>query len=59
MASMGMLGPQELIVIFLIILLLFGAKKIPQIARSLGEAIREVKTMQREADETSKTLKEK
>jgi sec-independent protein translocase protein TatA len=37
------LGPQELLFIFLIVLLLFGGKKIPEIARSLGRAMREFK----------------
>jgi len=38
-AIMG-LGPQELIVILLIIVVLFGATRLPQIGRGLGEAIR-------------------
>lgn len=37
------LGMGELIVILLIILLLFGATKLPEIARSLGKAIKEFK----------------
>ena len=37
------LGMGELIVILLIILLLFGAKRLPEIARSLGKAIKEFK----------------
>lgn len=37
------LGMQELIVIFLIILLLFGAKNLPEIAKSLGKGIKEFK----------------
>lgn len=37
------LGGQELIFIMLIILLLFGAKKIPELARGLGKGIREFK----------------
>ena len=37
------LGFQELIVIFLIILILFGAKKIPDIAACLGRVIRDFK----------------
>ena len=36
-------GMGELIVIFLIILLLFGAAKLPEIAKSLGKAIQEFK----------------
>ena len=35
------LGPTELIVILLIVLLLFGGAKLPKLARSLGEASRE------------------
>jgi sec-independent protein translocase protein TatA len=37
------LGPTEIIFIFLAILLLFGAKRIPEIARGLGKGIREFK----------------
>lgn len=35
------LGPTELIVILLIVLLLFGGAKLPKLAKSLGEAQRE------------------
>jgi len=37
------LGPTELIIILLIIMLLFGAAKLPKLARSLGESSREFK----------------
>lgn len=40
---MSMPGPGELLIILLIVLLLFGASRIPQIARSLGEAMKEFK----------------
>lgn len=36
-------GWSEWIVIFLIILLLFGAKRLPEIAKSLGKGIKEFK----------------
>ena len=36
-----MLGTQELLIILLIILILFGSSKLPQLARGLGEAIKE------------------
>lgn len=36
-------GPFEIALIFLVILLLFGAKRIPEIARGLGKGIREFK----------------
>jgi len=38
---MGRLGGPELIVILLIVVLLFGAKKLPELARSLGQSISE------------------
>lgn len=40
---MTMPGPVELTIIFAIVFLLFGAKKLPEIARGLGEGIREFK----------------
>jgi sec-independent protein translocase protein TatA len=36
-------GPMELIIIFLVILLLFGAKRIPEILKSFGEGVKEFK----------------
>jgi TatA/E family protein of Tat protein translocase len=41
---MGGLGPGELIFAFLIVLLLFGAKRLPEIGSSLGKGIREFKS---------------
>ncbi|MFQ5602557.1 MAG: twin-arginine translocase TatA/TatE family subunit [bacterium] len=40
---MGAIGMQELIIIFLVILLLFGSKRLPELARGLGKGIREFK----------------
>jgi sec-independent protein translocase protein TatA len=40
---LGSFGWQEGLVIFLIALLLFGAKRLPEVARSLGQAFREFK----------------
>ncbi|MFD2935816.1 Sec-independent protein translocase subunit TatA/TatB [Spirosoma flavum] len=42
LAFMG-LGGQEMIFIFLALLLLFGAKKIPELAKGLGKGIKEFK----------------
>jgi len=39
----GGLGVPELVIIFLIILVLFGANKIPRIAKDIGGGIREFK----------------
>lgn len=52
----GRVGPVEILFIFLVLLLLFGARRIPEIARSLGKALREfkkgVKDAEREIDVT-------
>ena len=42
-AFLGNFGPGEILVIMFIILLLFGAKKLPELARGLGKGIREFK----------------
>lgn len=34
------LGPSELLLIFLVVLLLFGAKRLPEVARGTGRALR-------------------
>lgn len=45
------LGIQELLIIFFIIILLFGAKKLPELASGLGKGIREFKRASRGVDE--------
>jgi sec-independent protein translocase protein TatA len=40
---MAMPGPTELIIIFLIVLVIFGASRLPQIGKGLGEGIRNFK----------------
>ena len=44
------LGMGEAVVIFLIVLLLFGAKRLPEIGTSLGKGIREFKSSVREIE---------
>ena len=41
-----MLGAEELIPIFILVLLLFGANKLPELARSMGSAMGEFKKTQ-------------
>jgi TatA/E family protein of Tat protein translocase len=43
------LGTQELVVIFLIVLVLFGGKKIPELMRSLGQGLHEFRKSSSEA----------
>jgi sec-independent protein translocase protein TatA len=47
---LGGLGPMELIIILLIVILLFGGKKIPEIAKGLGKGIRDFKSSMSGAD---------
>ncbi len=48
------IGVQELLVILLICLLLFGAQRLPEIGRSLGKAIQEFKKAGRSDDDQEK-----
>jgi len=45
---LGSIGTTEILVILFIVLLLFGAKKIPELARGLGRGIREFKDATKE-----------
>ncbi len=47
---MGRIGLPELLIILLILVILFGAAKIPQLGRGLGEGIRNFKKGLREKD---------
>ncbi len=47
---MGKLGTIELILILVVLLLLFGAKRIPEIARSVGRAMNQFRKGLKEAD---------
>lgn len=54
------LGSQELILILLVILVLFGAKKIPEMMQGLGKGIREFKKATKDVgEEITKTEDEK
>jgi sec-independent protein translocase protein TatA len=47
---LGGLGMGEMVVIFMVVLLLFGAKRLPEIGSSLGKGIREFKGSLREIE---------
>ena len=56
MFPIGLLSFQDLIVIFLILLLVFGAKRMPEIGRALGKTLLEFRKGLKEAeDEVKKT----
>lgn len=41
--TLAFLGPQETVIILVILLLLFGAKKLPELARGMGKSMGEFK----------------
>ena len=51
----GGLGTQELIIIFLIIMVLFGASRLPEIGSGIGKAIKNFKKATKEPDEIDVT----
>ena len=48
------IGPGELILILLILLILFGAKRLPEIGKALGKSLAEFKKGMQEAKEEMK-----
>ncbi len=59
---LGSLGGGEIFLILLVVLLFFGSKKIPELARGLGKGMREFKdatnNIQKEITENAKSVKE-
>mgnify|MGYP003492404958 CR=1 FL=1 len=49
------LGGTELLILFVVILLVFGPSQIPKMARGLGQAMREFRKAQREISEEMKS----
>lgn len=48
---LGFLGTQEIIIIAIVVVLLFGAKKIPQLMRGVGSGIKEFKDGMKEGEQ--------
>lgn len=51
------IGTKELIIIAIILVLLFGAEKIPQLAKSVVDAIRHLRGAFKDVDEAAKKTK--
>jgi len=47
---MGFMGGQELLIILAIVIILFGAKKIPELASGLGKGIKEFKKASKDVE---------
>ena len=56
---LGSLGSQEIIIIALVILLLFGGKKIPELMRGLGKGVSQFKKGMKDIEEEINTEPEK
>ncbi len=52
----GNIGMWELLLILFVVLLLFGAKRLPELAGSLGKGIREFKSSLKEVDKEIKEI---
>jgi len=50
---LGVIGPQQLILIVIIVLILFGGKKIPELMGGLGKGIKEFKKATQEEPENT------
>ena len=55
---LGMIGPWQIILILVIVLLLFGGKKIPELMKGLGKGAREFKAGLSGEDENKEKEKE-
>lgn len=53
--ALGVIGPQEVILIVLIAILIFGGKKIPELMKGIGQGMKEFKKATRSEDEIKKT----
>ncbi|MET7028775.1 twin-arginine translocase TatA/TatE family subunit [Sediminicola luteus] len=52
-------GPWQIVIVVLVILLLFGGKKIPELMRGLGSGIKEFKDASKEDDAPKDKIEEK
>ena len=51
---LGMVGPWQIVLIVVIVLLLFGGKKIPELMRGLGSGIKEFKDASKDDNKDKK-----
>ena len=56
---MGTIGPYQILLVLLVILLVFGARKLPEIGGGLGRAIRNFRHASSEPDEIDITPRDK
>lgn len=56
---LGIIGMQEILIITLVVLLLFGGKKIPELMRGLGSGVKSFKEGMKEGPEPEQKTEEK
>jgi sec-independent protein translocase protein TatA len=54
----GTVGPQELLLVLLIVVIIFGARKLPELGKSLGDGIRNFKKSMSSKDDDSHSDKD-
>lgn len=50
---LGMIGPMQIVLILLIIILLFGGKKLPELMKGIGEGMKEFKKATKQDDSST------
>lgn len=55
----GVIGPQELIIVLVVVVLMFGGTKIPELMKGLGKGIKEFKNASKADDDEPKKDNEK
>jgi sec-independent protein translocase protein TatA len=54
LSLLGPLGPMEMIIILAIVVLIFGANRLPELGRGIGAGIKNFKTSMRDSQDTEK-----
>lgn len=58
LTTLGMFGPWQIVLVVVVVLLLFGGRKIPELMRGLGSGIKEFKDASREDEQTPDETKQ-
>ncbi|MFO7754452.1 MAG: twin-arginine translocase TatA/TatE family subunit [Bacteroidales bacterium] len=54
----GMFGPTEIILIVLVVVILFGGRKIPELMKGIGQGMKEFKKATKDEQQEEEKLKE-
>ncbi|MRM82883.1 twin-arginine translocase TatA/TatE family subunit [Riemerella anatipestifer] len=57
-AILGVVGPWQIVAVVVVLLLLFGGKKIPELMKGLGSGIKEFKDAVKEEDKSAPSAEE-